>query len=160
MTHIPRPSCTYTTCEMQNLVKVPMLGLFLRLSKSQDITFKECQADAQMKVVNLSVSPYPIVKGSPFTFHLAVESTIPVSDPFFEVRVSHQTLPLMRRHGEFCRPGLECSPVDGLYTYHRKIVLPAFLESGKYIAKFFLSGDENNKKIGCAQADFEIKNGK
>ena len=95
------------------------------------------------------------MKGLPVEVFISFKGGSEISSPYFEMRIGEDQIPYMRHRGDFCRDiNSKCS-IDGLFSFHQKMVFPSHLVTGSYKMKIILY--ENAKPLNCRGFSIKIK---
>ncbi|CBI39126.3 hypothetical protein VitviT2T_011593 [Vitis vinifera] len=130
------------------------LSLLLPLTLAVDVTYCDKNADYDVTVQGVEISPYPVVRGSPATFSISANTGETITGGKLVIDVSYFGWHIHSETHDLCEES-SCPVSSGDFVISHTQVLPGFTPPGTYNLKMKLV-DKKNKELTCIGFDFSI----
>ncbi|KAK8672099.1 hypothetical protein V6N13_110473 [Hibiscus sabdariffa] len=130
------------------------LILVVPLTVAEDVRYCDKQAEYDVKVQGVEISPNPIARGKPATFSIAATTGAAINGGKLVIEVSYFGWHIHSETHDLCDE-TSCPVSTGDFVVSHSQVLPGFTPPGSYSLKMKML-DANKHELTCIGFDFSI----
>ncbi|GMJ10632.1 hypothetical protein like AT3G11780 [Hibiscus trionum] len=130
------------------------LILVVPLTVAKDVSYCDKQAEYDVKVEGVEISPNPIARGKPATFSIAATTGSAINGGKLVIEVSYFGWRIHSETHDLCDE-TSCPVSTGDFVVSHSQVLPGFTPPGSYSLKMKMF-DANKHELTCIGFDFSI----
>ncbi|KAG2310111.1 hypothetical protein Bca52824_021668 [Brassica carinata] len=135
--------------------RVAVFLLFvITIVRAADVQYCEENAEYEVKVKEVYISPYPIARGEPATFTISANTGRGISGGKLVIEVSYFGWHVHSETHDLCTE-TACPVETGDFLVAHSQVLPAYTPSGSYSLQMKML-DPHNKELTCIRFSIDI----
>ncbi|KAL1196928.1 MD-2-related lipid-recognition protein ROSY1 [Cardamine amara subsp. amara] len=133
---------------------VSLLLLFSTISQAIDVHYCEENAEYEVKVKEVNISPNPMAPGEPATFTISANTGRVISFGKMVIEVSYFGWHVHSETHDLCNE-TTCPIKTGDFLVSHSQQLPVYTPPGSYLLKMKMI-DEQKKELTCIKFSFDI----